>query len=532
MDPIWITIAFFLGFAVRQVGLPPLVGFLAAGFVLKGIGIEGGGTLEVISDLGVQLLLFSIGLKLQVKSLLKPRVWATGSIHMLITMVFFCAAVFGLSLAGTSLFGSLDFRLSLLIAFALSFSSTVFAVKVLEEKGEMGSLHGRVAIGILIIQDIAAVIFLTFSTGKIPSFWALLLLVLLPAIRFLLKAILDRSGHGELLTLAGMFMGLVVGAAVFDMVGLKPDLGALIIGIVMADHPKASELAKSLMGFKDIFLIGFFLTIGLSGTPTLETLGIAVLLTLVLPIKVALFFFILTRFNLRARTSLLTSLSLANYSEFGLLVSYVSARNGWIGNEWLVVMAIALSLTFVLAAPLNSMSHAIYSRSRGLLKSFQSNTRLPEEQPIDPGDSRIAIFGMGRVGTGAYDYLRERHGGKVIGFDFDSQIVREHQEAGRNVIKGDPMDSDFWDRAKTVDHQVSLVMLAMSSQTENIAVARQLKAINFTGLIAAVARFDDEVETLKKAGVDAAFNIYGEAGAGFAGHICGALDGACNLVKE
>src|SRR5210317_1429851 len=112
MDPIWITIAFLLGFAARQVGLPPLVGFLAAGFVLKGISIEGGETLEVISNLGVYLLLFSIGLKLQVKSLLKPKIWATGSIHMLITVVFFCAAIFGLSLAGTSLFGSLDFKLS------------------------------------------------------------------------------------------------------------------------------------------------------------------------------------------------------------------------------------------------------------------------------------------------------------------------------------------------------------------------------------------------------------------------------------
>ena len=531
MDPIWITIAFLLGFRARQLGLPPLVGFLAAGFVLNGIGIEGGETLEIIANLGVYLLLFSIGLKLQVKSLLKPKIWATGTIHMLITVVIFCAAIFGLSLAGTSLFGSLDFKLSLLIAFALSFSSTVFAVKVLEEKGEMAALHGRVAIGIMIIQDIAAVIFMTFSMGKIPSFWALPLLALLPVIRFLLNRILDRCGHGELLVLAGMFMGLVVGAAAFEMVQLKPDLGALIIGMLLANHPKASELAKSLMGFKDIFLVGFFLTIGLSGTFTLETVGIAGLMTLIMPIKVILFFFILTRFKLRARTSLLTSLSLANYSEFGLLVSYVGARNGWIGNEWLVVMAIALSMTYVIAAPLNSSAHVIYSRFADVLKSFQTTSRLPEEETIDPGDAKIAIFGMGRVGTGAYDFMRDRHGGKVIGFDFDPEIIRQHQEAGRNVIKGDPMDSDFWDRAKKEGHQVVLVMLAMSSQTENIEVASQLKSLNFPGRIAAIARFDDEVEALKEAGVDSAFNIYGEAGAGFAGHICANIDEACELIK-
>jgi hypothetical protein len=419
------------------------------------------------------------------------------------------------------------------IAFALSFSSTVFAVKVLEEKSEMSSLHGRLAIGILIIQDIAAVIFLTFSMGKMPSIWALALIALLPVIRFILNAILGRSGHGELLILAGMFMGLVVGAAAFEMVGMKPDLGALIIGILLADHPKAKELSESLMGFKDIFLVGFFLTIGLSGVPTFEALGIAILLTLVMPLKVVLFFFLLTRFKLRVRTSLLTSLSLANYSEFGLIVSFVGARNGWISNEWLVVIALALSITFVIAAPLNTAAHRIYMRVAARLKSFETKTRLPEEEHIDAGDARVVIFGMGRIGTGAYDFLRKRHGEKVIGFDYNPDVVRQHQEAGRNVIKGDPMDLDFWERVQRKDHQVNLVMLAMTSATENIEVAKFLNsAADYQGMIAATARFDDEVEALKEAGVDAAFNVYGEAGAGFAGHICTNLDGACNLIEE
>lgn len=532
MDPIWITIAFLMGFAVRQVGLPPLVGYLAAGFVLNFIGVQGGDVLEIISDLGVQLLLFSIGLKLKVKSLFKPQIWATGAIHMLITVVFFSMAIFGLSLTGTSLLGSLDFKPSLLLAFALSFSSTVFAVKVLEEKGEMGSLHGRVSIGILIIQDIAAVIFLTFSLGKIPSLWALVLIALLPVTRYLLKSMLTRSGHGEILILAGMFMALVVGAAAFDMVGLKADLGALIVGLLVADHRKASELAEALLGFKDIFLIGFFLTIGLSGAPTFEALGIAALLVIAVPFKVVLFYYLLTRFRLRARTSLLSSLSLANYSEFGLIVSYVGAQYGWISSEWLVVIALALSITFVIAAPLNTAAHRIYMRTAEKLRKFETKTRLPEEEPIDPRDAKIAIFGMGRVGTGAYDYMRERHGGKVIGFDYNSEVVKQHQEAGRNVIKGDPLDLDFWDRAQKEDHKVTLVMLAMSSLTENMEVARLLKsAPYFKGMVAATARFDDEVEALKESGVDAAFNVYGEAGAGFAGHICNSLDGACEIVR-
>jgi len=305
----------------------------------------------------------------------------------------------------------------------------------------------------------------------------------------------------------------------------------LIVGMLIADHPKASELAKSLLGFKEIFLVGFFLNIGLSGAPSLEALGIATLLTLVMPLKVALFFFLLTRFKLRARTSMLTSLSLANYSEFGLIVGAVGAANGWISPEWLVVMAIALSMTFVLAAPLNTAAHSIYGRMATRLKPFETRMRLPEEEPIDPGDARIVIFGMGRVGAGAYDFMQARYGGKVIGFDFDSDVIREHQEAGRNVIRGDPMDADFWERARAKDHQVALVMLAMPSQTENIEVAGQLKSFNFPVQIAAIARFDDEVEALKEAGVDAAFNIYGEAGAGFAEHISRVMDKQYESIK-
>ena len=173
MTPILITVAFILGFLARQVGLPPLVGFLIAGFVLNGFGIEGGEALQTLADLGVTLLLFSIGLKLDLKSLAKPEVWAGASLHMIITVVAFGAGVFGLGMLGLPFFTDLTFPLAVLIAFALSFSSTVFAVKILEEKGEMGAMHGQVSIGILIMQDIFAVLFLTFSLGKLPSPWAI-----------------------------------------------------------------------------------------------------------------------------------------------------------------------------------------------------------------------------------------------------------------------------------------------------------------------------------------------------------------------
>lgn len=532
MDSILIIMAFALGFAARQIGLPPLVGFLVAGFVIKASGVEGGALIVELSDVGVMLLLFSIGLKLRLRSLARPEVWAGASIHMLITVMVFGAGVFLLAAAGLSKFAVLDFKLSLLIAFTLSFSSTVFAVKMLEEKAEMSSLHGRVAIGILIIQDILAVVFLTASSGKLPSPWALLVPVILFAVRPLIFKIMDRCGHGELIILFGLLLSLVVGADGFELVGLKPDLGALILGILVAGHPKASEMAKALFSFKELFLVGFFLSIGLRGLPDFEALGIAALFVLITPFKVALFFLLLTRFKLRARTSLLGSFSLANYSEFGLIVGAIGVTNGWIGGEWLVIIAIALSTTFVLASPLNAAAHNIYNRLADRLKPYETKTRHPDDQPIDTGDAAIAIFGMGRVGTGAYDFLRERYGEVVIGCDSDPLTVKNHQEAGRNVIHGDPTDIDFWERTAPDSEEdkdkIRLALLAMPKYAANLEAAKLITQLGFKGLIAASARFDDEVNTLKEAGVHAVYNFFNEAGAGLAEHVYERIESQIN----
>ena len=524
MDPLWILVAFILGFAVNRVGLPPLVGYLIAGFVLQALEVEGGATLEKIADLGVTLLLFSIGLKLRLRSLAKPEIWAGASIHMLVTVIVFAAGIYALGLSGLSVFSALDFKLSLMIAFALSFSSTVFAVKVLEERGEMSSLHGRISIGILIMQDIFAVLFLTFSTGKIPSPWAIALVGGLLIARPLLLAILDRVGHRELLLLFSVFLALGLGAGGFESVGLKPDLGALIVGILVASHSKAGEMAKTLLSFKDLFLVGFFLSIGLSGTPTLQAIGIGGLLTIGVIFKTALFFLLLTRFKLRARTSLLASFSLANYSEFGLLIATTGFKNGWIGSEWLIILAIALSVTLILASPLNSFVHSIYSRFSERLKPFETKTRLAEDQPLDPGDAKIAIFGMGRIGTGAYDDMRRRHGEVVIGVDFDEETVKKNLEAGRKVILGDPTDHDFWAKTRQGGEKIQMVLLTMPEHTANMTAVAQLTEMKFAGSMAATAKFDDEVEKLKEAGVHAVFNLYAEAGFGFAEHVCEAID--------
>jgi hypothetical protein len=237
----------------------------------------------------------------------------------------------------------------------------------------------------------------------------------------------------------------------------------------------------------------------------------------VLPFKVALFFALLTRFRLRARSSALASFGLATYSEFGLIVGAIGVANGWLVPDWLAVVAVALAATFVLGSPLNAMAHGIYARIHDRLIPWESATRHPDDQPISVGDARIAVFGMGRIGTGTYETLHARFGDIVVGLDSDPDKVAAHHAAGRNVILGDATDSDFWERVQP--GKIRLVMLTLPELSANLDMLERLTDSRYDGRIAAVARFADEVEALDRAGVHLAVDSFTEAGAGFADHV-------------
>ncbi len=516
MDPLWLLIALALGLISRQIFLPPMVGFLLAGFALHALGVEGGEVLQEMADLGVLLLLFTIGLKLRLRTLLVPEVWGSASIHMLLTILFAAGLLMLMGMAGLSALGYLDWASAALITFALSFSSTVFAVKILEERGELKTRHGQVSIGILVIQDIIAVIFLATASGKIPSVWAFGLL-LLPLLRPLLNKVLERAGHGELLVLFGFVMA-IGGGELFTLTGMKDGLGALVFGALLGGLPKTNELARSLLRFKDLFLLGFFLQIGIAALPQASDILIAAILALlILPLKSLLWFFVLTQFRLRARTSFLSAMELSSYSEFGLIVASMAIAAGWLGQQWLVIIALALTLSFVLAAILNAYAHSLYAKLEQFLLRYQSPTRLAVDVPPDLAGAEILIAGMGRVGSGAYETMRETFGDKVIGIDANQNAVHWHQERANKVILGDAEDLEFWQAVDS--HKLKLVMLAMPTLRDMHQAVKLMKQIQYKGLIAAVTRFEDDRQVLEKAGVDATFNFYKEAGAGFAEHV-------------
>jgi glutathione-regulated potassium-efflux system ancillary protein KefC len=327
--------------------------------------------------------------------------------------------------------------------------------------------------------------------------------------------LLDRVGHGDLQVLYGAFLALVVGYSLFEAVGVKGDLGALVVGMLLASHPATAGLAKSLFHMKELLLVGFFLSVGLVAMPDASMVVMALLLLLVLPLKTGLYYVVLMRFGLRTRTGVLSTLSLGNYSEFGLIVAALAASSGWLSAEWLVVISLAVAGSFVLAAPLNAASERIYAQFKGALSALEAKSLLAADQPIAVDQVDAVVLGMGQIGNGAYKRLLEDHGLRVLGVDSDAGKLEAHKAAGRLVIEGDAVDSDFWDKLVLTD-TVKLVLLAMPGHAGNVYALRQLKNRAFSGRIAAIVRYPEEIEVLKGLGADAVFHIYDEAGTAFA----------------
>jgi predicted Kef-type K+ transport protein len=524
VDLALILVAFGFGFAANTVKLPPLVGYLAAGFVLHAFGYEVTNEIELIADVGVLLLLFGIGLKLKLKTLGQPAVWAGASVHAALSTAVIGGFLLGIGALGLPLASELSMTQAALVGFAFSFSSTVFAVKALDQRGEGASLQGKLAIGVLVIQDIFAVMFLTLAVDKPPSIWAVPVAIGVLAARPLYGWLLDRAGHGELLLLFGLALAVGIGAESFSQVGLKPDLGALLVGLTLANHPRAPELATTLLGFKDILLIGFFLSIGLAGTPSLAAIGVAILVLVVLPLKAFGFLWLIARFRYRVRTAWHTSVTLATYSEFGLIVAVIGVERELIDAEWTSAIGVAAALSFAQAAPLNTARYSIYARFANHLHTFQRSPIQPDDDLLSPKGAKIMVFGMGRIGAGAYDELVIRRGNVVLGVERDEQGVAANAAAGRDVIRGDALDGEFWSRLQ-LDESIDLIVLAMNDHAANLEAVRRVKDYLPTTPIAATASYNDDVAELEEAGVQIARNLYGEAGQGIA-------DDACNLLYD
>lgn len=523
-DALWIVTALVLGLVAKAARVPPLVGFLAAGFLLNAASVAASPFLEEAAALGITLMLFTVGLHLSVTVFTRPEVWGVALVHVVLFGTVMSAFIWVLVVLAVGPLAGLDPASSAVLGVALAFSSTVFAAKTLEAKGAQRSRHGRIAMGVLIIQDIIAVVFLVIvSADARPSPWAVALLAL-PLLRTPLRRTMQLCGHGELLLLFGVVCALG-GAALFESVGVKGDLGALSIGLLLAGPAKSEELGKLLDGFKDLFLAGFFVTVGLTAPLSVDGLLLGLILMLALPLKAGGFFALFSAARLRARTAWQSALDLTTFSEFGLIVVSAAVAEALLPGEILAAVAVAVAGSLIVASPFALHADDLFTRWREPLRAWQRPKRLRGDEDLHLRPVKVIVFGLGRLGSAVMATVEREFSGRVLGVDVDEAVVAKRRADGRYVVTGDATEAEFWSRTENLLEHLEWVLLTMSSHEANVAAVMQLRSRGYAGRIVATSRYSDQAAELRELGANAVFDVYTEAGAGFAADLERRLEG-------
>lgn len=488
MDIVWVGFAFVFGLLVTRFHVPPLVGYLIAGIGLALFGYEGGDMLAEISHLGVIFLLFTVGLHIRLKNILRTEVVGVGLIHLAISTLIFTPI---------TLYFGFDLTAAIIISITLGFSSTVLAAKNLEMRNEIGAYHGRVAIGILIIQDLVAIAIIAYTGGGIPSIWSFLLLVL-PLLRPVISKLLDSIQKDELIMLLALVLA-IGGSTLFEFLNLSGELGALVAGMVLATDEKGEELGKKLWGIKEAFLVGFFLEIGLTGLPSSNEYIFILVFMLLLPLKTVLFYGLFMMFKLRARTGYLSTVTLTAYSEFTLIAGTVAAANGFLPQELILTLGLLTAISFVANAPLAKFEDQVWKQFETFLHKFERDTKHPEKGAISLGRSEYLVIGMGSAGRAAYDRLEEK-GKQAIGMDIDPDRIESNLNAGRRVVYGDIQDSELWESVEL--EYIKTIIIAMGNTEVKLSATKAIREIGFDKPVYVITMRDDESEKLKKAGAN------------------------------
>jgi glutathione-regulated potassium-efflux system ancillary protein KefC len=505
MELLWVGAAYLTGLITSRLSLPPLVGYLMAGYILNMLGVEGNETLKHLADIGIELLLFTVGLKLKPSSLLRREVLSVGSLHLIIVTAVSALAFFSVHGQVTG---------GLVIGVSLAFSSTVLAIKVLEDSGELSTLYGRDVLSILILQDIVAIGLLAVANNKQPSPWALCLL-LVPLLRPLAYRLLNASRDDELKLLLGIVLALA-GGVLAQKVGISTDIGALLMGVMLAGHPDIDDLSKKLWGLKETFLAAFFLQIGLADLPGYDELIQVLELISLLPLQGILFFALFLLVGLRARTAFVSALALMTYSEFALITSNVVVEANLLPAAWESVIGLAVALSLAIAAPLNRFSHRIFSFMEPGLVRFERKTEHMDKLPTSIGGAEWLIVGMGRTGTSAYLAFKQQDT-RVLGLDADPINLKNLLADGRRVIYGDAEDSALWDSLPL--EKVKGIILTMPEFEARASSIKQLKNLKFSGSIGTICFHAHEEDELYRLGATFVIHPFIEAGKQLTEHL-------------
>ncbi len=522
------AVLLLLAAAVGAVGVrlrqPLIVAFIAVG-ILVGPSVLGwvsaNDQIDLLAKFGITLLLFVVGLKLDLHIIrtMGPVALATGLGQVIFTSVvgYLIAYAFGMPPV-TALY----------VAIALTFSSTIIIVKLLSDKHEVDTLHGRIALGFLIVQDLVVVLIMIglnalsvagessmveAGLGVLIKGAGFLLFVGL-AMRYLLPQLLHMlSRSQELLVLFGIAWGLAL-AALGVTLGFSKEVGAFVAGVSLASTPYRDALGARLTSVRDFLLLFFFLDLGarldlgLLGAQLVESLVFSLFVLIGNPLIVMIIMGVL---GYRARTGFLAGLTVAQISEFSLILGALGLSLGHISEETMGLITLVGLITISASTYMIVYSHPLYERLAPWLRIFERrHPRREATQDKVPDDAvpLVVLFGLGRYGNGIARALRER-GWRVLGVDFNPDLVRTGDAMGHPVMFGDAEDPEYI--ATLPLERTQWVISTARERHVNMSLLHALHSRGYKGRIAITAQTPEEAAQLEEAGVDLVLVPYADA---------------------
>lgn len=536
------------GILLRQ---PLIVSFIAVGLIAGPSALDvvhSDEQIDLLSELGIAVLLFLVGIKLDVKLVrsLGKVALLTGLGQVLFTSVF--GYLIGLALG----LGSVT---SLYVAVALTFSSTIIIVKLLSDKREIDSLHGQIALGFLIVQDIVVVLAMIVLSAigigaegggghsgghgggsvlsVLASGAAMLALVVL-FVRYIADPLTERLARApELLVIFAIAMAAMF-AAIGDFVGLGKEVGGLLAGVALASTPYRETIAARLAPLRDFLLLFFFIALG--ATLDLSLLGTHVTGAIIFSLFVLIgnpliVLVIMGTMGYRKRTGFLAGLTVAQISEFSLIFIAMGVSIGHVTEDALGLVTMVGLVTIATSTYMITYSHQLYAVFEPLLGIFERKG-TPRE-PSDAGTHQargyqVIIFGLGRFGTAIGLRLKKR-GIRVLGVDFNPQAVQRWRDLGLEADFGDASDPEFvaelpFRGAEWMISTVPIHPTGLSHEDTRRTLIQLTRSAGFTGRIAAASQSVGDTEALFGAGVDLVLEPFQDAADRAVDLLCGATE--------
>ena len=530
-----------LGMALRQ---PLIVSFIAVGLVAGPSALDvvhSDAQIELLSELGIAVLLFLVGIKLDVKLVrsLGAVSVLTGLGQVLFTAFFGYLIGLGLGLGHVT---------SLYVAVALTFSSTIIIVKLLSDKREIDALHGQIALGFLIVQDLVVVLAMIVlsaigiggaaggngGSGAIVQVLAAgagLVAAVMVFVRYLADPLTERLARApELLVIFAIALAAMF-AAVGDAVGLGKEVGGLMAGVALASTPYRETISARLAPLRDFLLLFFFIALG--ATLDLSLLGShvagAVIFSLFVLIGNPLIVLIIMgALGYRKRTGFLAGLTVAQISEFSLIFVAMGVALGQVGEDALGLVTMVGLVTIAASTYMITWSHHLYALFEPVLGVFER-----KGTPREPSDAHgheaegfpVIIFGLGRFGTAIGMRLKAR-GVKVLGVDFNPMAVRRWRDLGLDAEFGDATDPEFLAELplREADWLVSTVPAhptGLSHEDSRRTLLQLVRGLGFGGRIAAAAQSAADTELLLAAQADMVLEPFQDAADRAVDMLCG-----------